>query len=240
MSSTLSRLDELESQVAALQSEKCGCGPCRDYAFAQQQTKAMHARTARFREISSMALADRVSAIKSLAPMDRVLYFQSCGDLVPFLIQVDEDTRKAWWPSVAPSLRDLVEIEEVEIPKLVMLRLAGTGGTWSRRGAINIDEHTAAEINAIEPDIWARRSTDHLQPRWLMRRPTFETVNARVQLPEKVLPILMRADPELAEAITSHEVLVEQIAAEHCRAIVLDNWSRVARADRRPLPRKTV
>lgn len=232
------RVTALAKQVAQLEADRCACSHC-------IQRRREHERLAvvsRLAAIKAMPRDERNQAIASLPEIERVTFLREYADVQTF-VQAPDDVRKQWL-AYAPHLRDLVEIEFVEIPRHLYLSLApAKPGEWSTtewsRPRFPIDFATVQRLRQAGLGDRVRRLENVTRlPAWTyllagereqnasyVYQPLEFSTGQRYRYTRPQLDLMLTMDPDLADALQAGRVVITECTLDEDRAVLLSHWA---------------
>jgi hypothetical protein len=195
------RITALEARIATLEAvPPCACLDC------QAWRKRQIAESAILQQLAIERAPDAIAKVRVMPPRDQAIFWQRAAPerAIELLTspEVTEEERARWTPV---KLRDRLELELVELPVRVRLRLvANVRYTPSH---IVVDDDTARKLQAVGLGDRLVRVHDVIEFVPLQVTKDFSPVVERRQL-----DAMLKIDTQLSDCLAAEEIGVDQLS----------------------------
>lgn len=223
------RITDLEARIATLESTRCNCSECQA-ARRQRITEQVI-----LQQLAIERAPDAIAKVRQMADRDAVMFWQRATPerVIELLISPDvTDEERARWVPI--KLRDRVELELIELPERVRLRLvANVRYTPSN---IIVDEDNARKLQAVGLGDRLARVHDNV----IEFVPLQVTKDFAPPMERRQLDAMLRIDTRLRDCITAGEMVVEQLSEKESKLAEAQLWRDLDWQSRPKRPRKTI
>jgi hypothetical protein len=231
MSDNDTRITAIEARLVTLESTVCACPDC------QAARRHRNMTTAILKQLAIQRAPDAIAQIRNMSLRDQSVFWKAASDerAIELLIgpDVTDDERDAWG-GMKLAIRDRVELELVELPDRVRVRLAAENLNYTA-SSILIDDNTAKKLQSA--GLGARLVRKHpnvteLVPLQIARGFPPPVIERR-QLEE-----MLKIDTRLHDCISAGEMVVEQLSELENKLIEAQMWRDLDWHSRPKRPRK--
>lgn len=226
------RIAALESRIVALETTACGCLDC------QALRRRRIAETAILQQLAIERAPDAIAQVRKMSPRDQAMFWKAAADerAIELLTGPDvTDEERDAWIGFKLSVRDRIELELVELPARVRVRLVAQNMRYTPSHLI-VDDDTANKLRGA--GLGAR----------LVRKHDDVTEYVGLQVAKDLAPIVERRqleamtkiDKGLRDSIAAGEMVVEQLSEQENKAIEAQLWHDLDSYSRPKRPRKKV
>lgn len=208
------RLMALEARMDMLEATRCNCAAC------QSSKRQRITEQAIVQQLAIERSPDALGLIRSMTMRDQVMFFQKATPerAIELLIGADvTDEERARWTPIR--LRDRVELELIELPDRVRVRLVAENMRYTLPHIV-VDDGNVRKLQAVGLGDRLVRVYDGVTefvPLQITK--DFSPVMEREQL-----RVMLKIDGRLREAIEAGEMVVEQLTEHESRAIEAQLW----------------
>lgn len=209
------RITDLESRIVALESTACRCLEC------QASKRQRIAQQATLRHLAIERAPDAIAQVRKMSPGDQATFWQRATPerAIELLISPDvtDDERARWVPI---KLRDRVELELIELPERVRVRLVAENMRCTPSNIV-VDDDSARKLQAA--GLGARLVRVHgdviefvpLQVTKGFPSPVVE---------RRQLEAMLKIDTRLRDAIAAGEMVVEPLSDQESKLVEAQLW----------------
>jgi hypothetical protein len=222
------RIATLEARIAVLENTACTCLEC------QTAKRQRIAEQVILRQLAVERAPDAIAQVRKMQPGEQQMFFQRAAPerAIELLISSDvtDEERTRWTPI---KLRDRVELELIELPERVRVRLiADVRYTPSN---IVVDEGDARKLRAVGLGDRLIRVYDNM----------IEFVPLQVSkdfappvVERRQLDAMLKIDTRLNDCIAAGEMIVEQLSEQESKRVEAQLWRDLDWLSRPKRPRK--
>lgn len=222
------RIAALEARLAMLESTACACQEC------QAARRQRIAERAILEQLAIERSPDALHQVRQMSPSNQALFWQRATPerAIELLISDDvtDDERARWTPI---RLRDQIEMELIELPDRVRVRLVAENMRYTHSHII-VDE-SGAMTAGLGDRLVRKHNGDVIEFVPLQILKGFSPVVERQQLDEMV-----KVDTRLHDSIAAGEIVIEQLTEIESKALEWQLWRDLDWASRPKRPRKKV
>lgn len=225
------RIADLEMRVAALETTACRCLEC------QASKRQRITEQATLRQLAVERAPDAIAQVRRMSPGDQATFWQRATPerAIELLIspEVTDDERARWTPI---KLRDRVELELIELPERVRVRLVAENMRCTPSNIV-IDDDNARKLQAA--GLGARLVRVHGDViEFVPLQVTKDFPSPVVE--RRQLDAMLKIDTRLRECIAAGEMVVEQLSEQESKVVEAQLWRDLDWQSRPKRPRKKV
>jgi hypothetical protein len=230
MSTNNDRIIALESRIAVLESiPQCNCTEC------QASRRDRIAEQAIFRQLAVERAPDAIAQVRKMSPSDQAMFWQRATPerAIELLIspEITDDERTRWTPV---RLRDRVELELIELPDRVRVRLVAENMRCTPLHIV-VDDDNARKLQAV--GLGARLVRVHGDVTEFVPMQITKDFPSPV-VERRQLDAMLKVDTRLRDCIVAGEMVVEQLSAQENKLVEAQLWRDLDWQSRPKRPRK--